>query len=53
MQEYVTHSEEKLNKNKKIGNFATHSTREDFICSLLDRKHDFDDCELFKEKTLQ
>ena len=35
VQEHVTHPEKKLNKHKKIGNFATHSTKEvSMICVL-------------------
>ena len=44
VQEYVKHPEKKLNKHKKIGNFATHSTKEVFIiCPLCDGKHDLDE----------
>ena len=54
VQEYVTHPEKKLNKHKKIGNFATHSTTEVFmICPLYDGKRDLDECKSFKEKGLQ
>ena len=31
VQEYVTHPEKKLNKYKKIGNFAAHSTKKVFV----------------------
>ena len=54
VQEHVTHPEKKLNKHKKIGNFATHSTKEVFmICPLYDGKRDLDECKSFKEKGLQ
>ena len=50
-QEYGTHPEKKLNNHKKIGNFATHSTKEvSMICSLCDGKHDLDESKSFKEK---
>ena len=43
VQEYVTHPEKKLNKHKKIGDFATHSTKEAFIkCPICDGKHNLD-----------
>ena len=48
VQEYVTHSEKDLNKHKKIGNFATHSTKEVFvICPLCDGNYNLDDCKSF------
>ena len=53
VQEYVMHPEENLNKHKKTGNFATHSTKEVFICPLCDGKQDLDERESFKEKDLQ
>ena len=41
VQYYVTNPKKKLNKNEKIGNFATHSTKEIFmICPLWDGEHD-------------
>ena len=54
VQEYVKHPEEKHNKHKTIGHFATHSTKKVFmICPLCDGKHDLDECKSFKEKILQ
>ena len=54
VQEYATHPEKKLNRYKKIGNFATQSTIEVFMkCPLCDDKHDLDECKSFKEKGLQ
>ena len=54
VQEYATHPEKKLNRYKKIGNFATQSTIEVFMkCPLCDDKHDLDECKSFKEKVLQ
>ena len=51
VQEYVTHPEKKLNKHKKKGNFATHSTNEVFmICHLCDGKHDLDELSHLKKK---
>ena len=52
--EYVTHPKKKLNKLKKIGNFATHSSKEVFmICLLCDGKHDLDEYKSFKERGLK
>ena len=43
VQEYVMHPEKKHNKHKKIGNFATLSTKEVFmICPLCDNRYDLD-----------
>ena len=54
IQEYVMHPQKKLNKHKKIGNFATHSTKEVFtICLLCEGKHNLDDHKSFKENDLQ
>ena len=40
VQQYVTYPKKKLNKHKKIGNFATHSTNKVFlICPLCDGTH--------------
>ena len=53
IQEYVMHPQKKLNKHK-IGNFATHSTKEVFtICPPCEGKHNLDDHMSFKENDLQ
>ena len=48
------HPEKKLNKHKKIGSFATLSTKEVFmICPLCDDKYDLDGSKSLKEQDLQ
>ena len=53
VQQYVTHTEKKLNKHREIGNFASHSTKKVFmICIFCDGNHDLVECKLFFKKGL-